>query len=124
MGDEGRQQQTEDVQGVAVGSAEYIDEIRFENDMIEFIFLFSPGMQTYYHENMARQYFSPFPFFFFFSKLIKRLGSFFFFFHFIPSSYQPVSEDRLVEACRAVGRQQQPEQGVGVALGPGEYNYR
>ena len=120
MGDEGRQQQPEDVQGVAVGSGEYIDKIQFENDMIEFIFLFSPGMQTYYHENMARQYFSPFSFFFF--NLIERLGSFFFlFFHFIPSSYQPVSEDRLVEAWRDVGLQQQPEQVVGVALGPGEY---
>ena len=89
--------------------------------MIEFIFLFSPGMQNYYHENMARQYFSSF-LIFFFLKLIKRLGSFFFFFfflHFIPSSYQPVSEDRLAEACRAVGRQQQPED-VGVMdLGPG-----
>ena len=75
MGDEGCQQQPEDVQGVAVGSGEYIDGIRFENDMIEFIFLFSPGMVDHYHENMARQYFSPlFFFFFFFSKLIERLG--------------------------------------------------
>ena len=81
MGDEGRQQQPEDVQDVAVGSGEYLDEIRFENDMIESKFFFSPGMQTYYHENMARQYFSSFLIFFFF-KLIKRLGSFFFFFFF------------------------------------------
>ena len=65
MGNEGRQQRSEDVQGMAVGSGEYIDEIRFENDMIESIFLFSSGMQSYYHENMARQYFSPFSFFFF-----------------------------------------------------------
>ena len=37
-----------------------------KNDMIEFIFLLSPGMENYYHENMARQYFSPFSFFSFF----------------------------------------------------------
>ena len=116
----GRQQQTEDVGVVDLGPGEYIDEIQFENDMIEFIILFSPGMQTYYHENMAKQYFSPFSFFFFFN-LIERLGPFFFFFHFIPSSYQPVSEDRLVEACRAVGRQQQTEDVGVVALVPGEY---
>ena len=83
--------------------------------MIEFIFLFSPGMQTYYHENMARQYFFPFSFFFFF-KLIERLGLFF---NLFDISYQPVSEDRLVEACRAVGRQQQPEDVGVVDLGPG-----
>ena len=52
--------------------------------MIEFTFTFSPAKIYYYHENMARQYFSPF---FFFSKLIKRLGSFFLFFD---TSYQPV----------------------------------
>ena len=51
---------------MALGPGEYIDEIRFENDMIKFIFLFSPGMVDHYHENMARQYFSPFSFFFFF----------------------------------------------------------
>ena len=38
MGDEGRQQQPEDVQGVAVGSGEYIDEIRFENANLIFFF--------------------------------------------------------------------------------------
>ena len=37
MGDEGRQQQSEDVQALAVGSGEYIDKIRFENDIIEFL---------------------------------------------------------------------------------------
>ena len=45
--------------GLAVGSAKYINEIKFENDMIEFIFTFSPGMQDY-HKNTARQYFPPF----------------------------------------------------------------
>ena len=60
------QQQTEDVGVVALGPGEYIDEIRFENDMIELIFLFSPGMADPYHENMARQYFFPYLFFFFF----------------------------------------------------------
>ena len=74
----GRQQQPEQGVGVALGPGEYIDEIRFENDMIEFIFLFSPGMVDPYHENMARQYFFPFfSIFFFFSKLIERLGLFF-----------------------------------------------
>ena len=70
---------------------------------------------------MARQYFSPFFFFsFFFFKIDKTPGIFFFLFlHFIPSSYQPVSEDRLVEACRAVGRQQQTEDVGVVALEPG-----
>ena len=62
--DVGLQQQPEQGVGVALGPGEYIDEIRFENDMIEFIFLFSPGMHTYYHQNMARQYFSPFSIFF------------------------------------------------------------
>ena len=42
--------------------------------MIEFIFTYSPGMQDYYNENMARQYFSPFALFF--SKLIERQGLF------------------------------------------------
>ena len=51
---------------MALGPGEYIDEIRFENDMIEFIFLFSLGKMDHYHENMARQYFSPLSFFFFF----------------------------------------------------------
>ena len=55
-----RQQQPEQGGGVALGPGEYIDEILFENDMIEFIFTFSPGVIYYYHENMARQYFSPF----------------------------------------------------------------
>ena len=73
-----------------LGPGDNIDEIRFENDMVEFIFTFSPGMQNYYNENMARQYFSPF--FFFFPKLIEHLGSLFSF----DISYQPVSEDRLV----------------------------
>ena len=41
----GRQQQPEQGVCVALGPGEYIDEIRFENDVIEFIFLFSPGMQ-------------------------------------------------------------------------------
>ena len=68
---------------MALGPGEYIVEIRFENDMIEFIFTFSPGMLDQYHKNMARQYFSSFSIFFF-SKLIKRLGSFFFFY----TSYQ------------------------------------
>ena len=54
------QQQPEQGVGVALEPIEHTDEIQFENDMIEFILLFSPGMQTYYHENMARQYFSPF----------------------------------------------------------------
>ena len=53
----GCQQQPEQGVGVALGPGEYIDEIRFENDMIEFIFTFSPVMIYYYHENMARQYF-------------------------------------------------------------------
>ena len=82
----GRQQQPEDVGVVDLGPGEYIDEIRFENDMIEFIFLFSPGMQDYYHESMAGQYLSPF-FFFFFSKLIECLGLFF---NLFDISYQPV----------------------------------
>ena len=60
-----RQQQPEDVGVVDLEPGEYIDEIRFENDMIEFIFLFSPGMVYHYHENMARQYFSQLSFFFF-----------------------------------------------------------
>ena len=38
VGDEGRLQQSVDVQALAVGSEENIDEIRFENDMIKFIF--------------------------------------------------------------------------------------
>ena len=59
----GRQQQPEDVGVVKLGSGEYIDKIRFENDMIEFIFLFLPRMQDYYHNTMARQYFPPFSFF-------------------------------------------------------------
>ena len=88
----GRQQQPEEVQALALEPGEYIDEIQFENDnMIEFIFLFSPGMQNYHHENMARQYFPPFSYFF--SKLIERLGLFF---NLFDISYQPVSEDRLV----------------------------
>ena len=73
----GRQQQPEDVGVVDLGSGDNIDEIRFENDMIKFIFTFSPVMIYCYHENMARQYFLHFPIFF--SKLIKRLGSFFVF---------------------------------------------
>ena len=89
----GRQQQPEQGVGVALGPGEYIDEIRFENDMIKFIFLFSLGKMDHYHENMARQYFSPLSFFFFFSKLIERLGLFF---NLFDISYQPVSEDRLV----------------------------
>ena len=43
---------------MAIEPGDNIDEIRFENDMIKFIFTFSPGMQEYYHKNMARQYFS------------------------------------------------------------------
>ena len=88
----GRQQQPEDVGVVDLEPGEYIDEIRFENDMIEFIFLFSPGMVCPYHENMARQYFSQLSVFFFFSKLIERLGLFF---NLFDISYQPVSEDSL-----------------------------
>ena len=70
----GRQQQPDQGVGVALGPGEYnIDEIQFENDMIEFIFTFSPGKMYYYHENMARQYFSSFSSF-------SRLGLFFKFF--------------------------------------------
>ena len=75
----GLQQQPEQGVGVALGPGEYINEIRFENDMIEFIFTFSPVMIYYYHENMARQYFSPF--FFFFFKVNKTPGILFFFFY-------------------------------------------
>ena len=53
-----------------------MDEIRFENDMIEFIFTFSPVMIYFYHENMAKQYFSPFSIFFF--KVDKTPGIIFF----------------------------------------------
>ena len=60
-----------------LGPGDDIDEIQFENDMVEFIFTFSPGMQNYYNENMARQYFSPF--FFFFSKVDRTPGITFFF---------------------------------------------
>ena len=102
---------------MALRPGEYIDEIRFENDTIKFIFTFSPAMIYYYHENMARQYFSPFSILSIF-KVDKTPGLFF---NLFDISYQPVSEDRLVEAWRDVGRQQQPEQGVGVALRPGEY---
>ena len=85
MGDEGRQQQSVDVQALAVGSEENIDEIRFENDMIKFIFLFFPGMQDYYHNTKARQYFSPF-FFFFFFKTDRTPGIIFQFIrHLIPT---------------------------------------
>ena len=48
---------------MALDPGENIDEIRIENEIVEFIFTFSPGMQDYYHKNMARQYFSPFIFF-------------------------------------------------------------
>ena len=70
----GRQQQPEQGVGVALGPGEYIDEIRFENDMIEFIFLFSLGKMNHYHENMARQYFSPLSYFFFFFKTDRTPG--------------------------------------------------
>ena len=58
------QQQPEDVGVVDLGPIENVDETRFENDLIEFIFTFSPEMICYYDENMARQYFSPFFFVF------------------------------------------------------------
>ena len=89
----GRQQQPEDVGVVDLGPGEYINEMLFENDKINFFFFFSPGMVDHYHENMARQYFFPFSFFFSFSKLIECLGLFF---NLFDISYQPVADDRLV----------------------------
>ena len=50
----GRQQQPEHEGGVALGPVEYIDEIQFENDMIEFICTFSSQMQDYYTTNMGK----------------------------------------------------------------------
>ena len=85
----GRQQQPEDVGVVDLGPGEYIDEILFENDKIK-LFLF---YLDHYHENMAREYFFPFSFFFSFSKLIECLGLFF---NLFDISYQPVADDRLV----------------------------
>ena len=67
----GRQQQPEDVGVVDLGPGVNIDEIQFENGMIELIYTFSPGMQDYYHENMARQYFYPF---FLFFKVVRPPG--------------------------------------------------
>ena len=111
----GRQQQLEDIGVVDLEPGEYIDEIRFENDMIEFIFYFRLECKLIIMKTWQDSIVFHF-FFFFFFKLIERLGLFF---NLFDISYQPVSEDRLVEAWRDVGRQQQPED-VGVMdLGPG-----
>ena len=65
MGDEGRQQQTEDVGDVAVGSGEYIDEIRFENDMIESNFFFRLECKLIITKTWQDSIFLHFHFFFF-----------------------------------------------------------
>ena len=81
----GRQPQPEHEGVVALAPGGNIDEIRFENDMIEFIFSFSPGKQDYYHENTARQYFPPFSFFLFFKTDRTPRIIFQFILHFIPT---------------------------------------
>ena len=115
----GHQQQPEEGGGgVVLGPGENIDEIRLENDMIKFIFFIFAWKARLLQRKHGKTVFSPISFYFFyFSKLPEHLGLFF---NLFDISYQPVSEDSLGHAWRDVGRQQQPEHGMGVALGPRE----
>ena len=73
------QQQPEQGGGVALGPGEYIDEIRFENDMIKFIFfIFAWNAKLLSRKHGKTVFFSIFIFFFF--KFDRTPGIFFFFF--------------------------------------------